>query len=139
MIHEKRRHRFPLSAFFLVILFFAILAIVMANVVRTEELMDVFWMSAISGANGLLLGAIIGLFHYRRLLGLLIGGFFGMGTLFVIPLLYAENFENILQIVLGGSVIIMVLAFLIHMSQVNASRRQALRDDKPKRHALDAD
>ena len=109
---------YPLSALFLLVTLFAILSAIVAIAARSyntpdvDSFLELLRFSIAGCIMFALLGIFVGLFHYRRsrgmLIGFLAGGLIGLfaGPILVIP---PDLFLDLVLVSFGGSIIIIIV------------------------------
>jgi hypothetical protein len=144
-------HGYPLSTLFLLTAACASVLALVTPLVRGrvgEDIgLEAFAVSVIAGGMALgVVGALLGLFHYRRLFSSLVGLMLGimLGTL-VGPLGFVptEDFSYVLLSAGGGSLVMLALAVVVRLRGDGWHKGDLLggatKRDKPKRHPLDPD
>ena len=144
-------HSYPLSTLFLLTAACASVLALVTPLVRGrvgEEIgLEAFAVSVIVGGMALgAIGALLGLFHYRRLFSSLVGLMIGiiLGTL-VGPLGFVptEDFSYVLLSAGGGSLVMLGLATVVRLRGDGWHKGDflgsATKRDKPQRHPLDPD
>ena len=115
---QTRASSFSLSSLFFLIAGLAVLLAVSIPALQTlkqrQIRLEVFLSTALGvGCFAGMLGAMVGLFHYRRWRGLGWGFLTGLaiGAL-VGPLVWSQNYGQIVTTSLGGSCLLLILAVL---------------------------
>ena len=125
---SNARGGYPLLALFFAVAASAVLAAVTAPVValvNNDEVSagEFWWASASVGAACMITGAFIGLYHYRRLLGVGLGIMTGGIIGFIVgPVILSPNYTEIMVTCLSGSVLLLVLGFICRILDPRGAR-----------------